>query len=318
MEGIMTIRFNLFVPTIGPLAAADSLMAVARRAEELGYPGIWTGDHVVLPRDADYSRYLYGKFPVPTAIDTPYYEPVASIAFLAGATKTIQLGIGVLVVPYRNAVLLGKQLATIDNLAGGRVVLGVGTGWMAEEFDALGLPRSVYEERGAVTDESLDVFRALWSDGPSSFKGRYYDFEELGAWPKPATPGGIPIWVGGNSAPAFRRIVRHGSGWLALGLTIDQFREKSTLLDRMLEEAGRAPGEVARGTTMGVLQIAAGASPRLEPQTSLLVGDSASLAAQLNRLAEAGVNEMMISFAVASTDEMLRQMEDFRHVIDRL
>ena len=314
----MTIRFNLFVPTIGPLAGAETLVTVARRAEELGYAGIWTGDHVVLPRNVDYSRYLYGNFPVPTAIETPFYEPVASIAFLAGATKTIQLGIGVLVVPYRNAVLLGKQLATIDNLAGGRVVLGVGTGWMAEEFDALGLPPFIYKERGAVTDESLDVFRALWSDGPSSFKGRYYDFDGVGAWPKPATPGGIPIWVGGNSAPAFRRIVRCGSGWLALGLTIDQFREKSTLLDRMLEEAGRPASEVVRATTMGVLQIAAGASPGVEAQTSLLVGDRASLAAQLNSFAEAGVNEMMISFAVASTDELLRQMEDFRNVIEQL
>ncbi len=314
----MTLRFGVYVPTTGPYANADSLREVTQAAEALGYDSIWTGDHIVIPKGVDFSKYLYGEFPVDMDITNPFFDCVASLAYLAGMTKKVRLCIGILVAPARNAMVLAKELATIDNLSGGRVVLGIGTGWMSEEFTALNLPPGTFDNRGAVTDESMEVYRAMWADGLSSYHGRHYDFDTVAAFPKPAQRPGIPIWVGGNSGPALRRVARLGDGWQGLTLTAAEVKQKNAEIDRLLAEAGRKPTDVTRAVAVHVMQTQPGAPLPVQPSAAMMVGDAASLAAQVNAYAEAGAQELTLNAPAATPAEFIRELESFRRVIERL
>src|SRR5262245_20138689 len=177
VRGRRTMRLGVSLPISGPLSGAEGIRRVAREAEALGYDAVWTSDHVVIPKVVapNYPYNETGAFHLNW--QTPFYDPIGTLGFLAGVTERVRLGVGVLVLPFRNAVATAKTLATIDDLSGGRLLLGIGVGWMPEEFATLGLPASAYAERGAITDETVAVFRAVWAEGPSSFHGKYYNLD---------------------------------------------------------------------------------------------------------------------------------------------
>ena len=195
----MPTTFGTSVPTRGPLASPENLRSLAQRAEDLGFDHIWVSDHVILPREVD-SFYPYASDGVATFLpDEPYYEPLAALNFLAGCTQRVRLGTHVLILPYRNPVLTAKMIATLDVLSGGRVILGAGVGWMEEEFQALGL--DTYKQRGAVTDEFIELYKELWTKDEPSFHGEHYQISGSGFAPKPVQKPHPPIWIGGTHRP---------------------------------------------------------------------------------------------------------------------
>ena len=215
------MSFGCNVPVFGPLATPEIMMELARRADELGFDHLWISDHIVLPNQIA-PRYPYDVTGVPPFManaDSPWCEPLTALSFLASCTQRIKLGTTVLVVPYREPVLTAKMVATLDYMSGGRVILGVGVGWMEEEFKVLGL--DTFHERGKVTDEYLRVFKELWTQEDPSFQGTYSQFSGIKFYPKPAQKPHPPIWVGGNTAPALRRAAWLGDGWLPTGAGMD-------------------------------------------------------------------------------------------------
>lgn len=236
------MELGVHVPQIGPLANRDGVTAFARAAEERGFDSLWVSDHVVIPRKLD-ARYPYsrdGGFPVPP--ETPFLEPIAALLFVAGVTQRAKLGTTVLVIPMRNPVVTAKQLATLDVLSSGRLILGVGAGWMAEEFEMLGVP---FEKRGARTSEYIRLYKALWTEDNPSFQGKFWSIEDVGFSPKPLQKPHPPIWVGGHSAPALRRAGRLADAWHAIGLPAEQVAADYAEVRRHAQEAGRDPASVA-------------------------------------------------------------------------
>ena len=212
------MRWGIALPSYGPLAAPATLVRLARRAEELGVDSVWVSDHLVAPRDVR-SIYPYDRRPDATPGDMGviehFYDPLTTLAYLAGATSRIRLGVSAYVVPYRPPVITAKQVATLDALSGGRVTLAVGVGWLAEEFDAVGVP---FAERGRRTDEYLAVCRALWTAEVAAHEGRFARLPPVRSGPKPVQQP-LPIWVAGNSAAARARAARLGEGWHAIDLS---------------------------------------------------------------------------------------------------
>lgn len=203
------MRFGVIFANTGPFTGRAGLTELATAAEAAGFESLWTVEHVVYP-ESYASEYPYdpsGR--MAAASDTPLPDPLLWLAFAAAATERIRLGTGILILPQRNPLVLAKEVATLDDLSGGRVELGVGVGWLREEFDALGVP---FEARGARTDEYVEVLRTLWTTDRASFHGRFADFDGVSSNPKPAR-GRVPIHVGGHSRAAAERAGRLGDGF---------------------------------------------------------------------------------------------------------
>src|SRR5690242_5125438 len=222
------------LPNQGPLANGDALARFARAAEERDVASLWVSDHVIFPRSATGS-YPGGRFPHPP--DKPYLEPVVTLAAAAVCTTHARLGASVFILGHRHPVVMAKMLTSIDALSAGRLIVGVGVGWWKEELEILGAP---YERRGRQADEALRVFNALWSEDNPSFSGEFFRFRELGFAPKPVQKPRPPIWVGGDSPGAFRRVVTLGDGWHATSKTPAQFADALTPLRTAADQAGRA------------------------------------------------------------------------------
>jgi probable F420-dependent oxidoreductase len=195
-----------------------------------------------------YATHEFGESP-----DRPleWWDCLSVLSYLAARTERVQIGTGVLVLPYRHPVATAKAVATIDQLSGGRVLFGVGVGWLRDEFEALQL--HPFDDRGAVTDEQLTVMRAVWTSARATFSGRFYEFPEISVTPKPAQRPHPPILVGGNSVPALRRTVRFGDGWHGLMLLPGEMAEHRERLHEMAREAGRSdeiPVSLLVGTTL--------------------------------------------------------------------
>ena len=211
------VAIGCTLPTSGGTSDPGALVGLAQTAEDLGFDSVWLADHVVIPEHIA-SAYPYspdGRFPTPAT--QPYLEPLAVLCYLAGATRRIRLGTHVLILPYRHPLLTAKMVSTIDNLSGGRFDLGIGVGWMREEFLALGLEERYFTRRGAATDEQLRILKTVWTEDVASFDGEFYRFDRLGALPHPVQKPHPPIWVGGHSPAAMRRTARFGDGWLPIG-----------------------------------------------------------------------------------------------------
>lgn len=296
------MRIGVQPATSGPQATAAAITETAELADRLGFDSLQVTDHVVIPVAVE-SRYPYhpsGQMRVGPGED--YYEPLSLIAYLAGRTRRIRLGTSVLVAAYRHPVATARFLACLDALCGGRLVLGVGAGWMREEFEALGAPP--YTERGAVTDEVIEVFRRIWRDQPASFAGRFFSFGPLGAMPKPLQPGGIPILVGGNTRAAIRRAARLGDGWQPLKLTPTDLAARLTYLREQASAHGRDLTGFVISLRLG-LRIAA-ASPKRragEEQPGILVGTAEQVAEDLAAYAKLGVTEAVFDFRTCTAEE---------------
>lgn len=218
----------------------DGARALAEAAEESGIESLWTVEHVVVPEGYE-SPYPYsssGKMPGGETVPIP--DPLAWISFVAGLTSTVRLCTGILILPQRNPVVLAKELATIDVLSGGRVTLGVGIGWLAEEFAAIGVP---FDERAARTEENIRAMRALWSDD-ETFHGEFISFDKARSNPKPVQPGGIPIVVGGHTKAAARRAGRLGDGFFPGRGDLETLETLIGECRRAAKGAGRDPDSI--------------------------------------------------------------------------
>jgi probable F420-dependent oxidoreductase len=204
------MNFGLMFANAGPFSEPETAVGLAQLAEELGFESLWTVEHVVVPTGYE-SPYPYsptGKMPGGEGVPIP--DPLIWLAYVAAATTRIRLATGILILPQRNPLILAKELATLDRLSGGRVELGVGVGWLEEEFDAIGVP---FARRGARTDEYIDVLRRLWREPETEYAGEFTNFAPLKSYPKPATADGPRIHVGGHTAVAARRAGRLGDGF---------------------------------------------------------------------------------------------------------
>jgi probable F420-dependent oxidoreductase len=238
--GVLSGNFGTF----GEDPGVDGCLAVAVEAERLGYDSVWVHDHVIMPSGV-VSKYPYNATGAsPFRVDQFIYDPLTLMAAIAARTTRVQIGTSVLVVPYRNPLVLAKELATIDRISHGRVVLGIGAGWMAEEFEALGIG-DLYPNRGSVTDEWMAVCMDLWTQrGPSSFKGRWVAYQSVGANPLPVQKPHIPIWVGGKTPAAQRRVARYGSGYHTITSTPAEVAAEVATVRALVEKAGRSPEEI--------------------------------------------------------------------------
>lgn len=274
------MKFGVQLPHFGPRASAAGAVAAATRVEELGFDSVWTGDHVVYPAD------LVERF------GAQYSESVTTLAFAAARTRRVRVGTCVLVLPYRNPLVLSKQLATLDVLSGGRLTVGVGAGWLPEEFRALG---AAFAERGAMTDEAIRIMRALWSEDRARFSGRFFEFGDLLFAPRPLRPP--PVWVGGASARSMRRAAELGDGWIPVwhppsgrGLSPGARREK---IDALREAAGRV-GRPITHEVGGLMPLAiVDRAPAGDPQP--LIGTPEALAAMLREYAAAGLDHVVLN-----------------------
>jgi probable F420-dependent oxidoreductase len=229
------MKVGCHLPVYGAVATRANLLAFARRIEDLGFGSLWASDHVVIPFEIR-SRYPYGESgEFPLSPTTSFLEPLTALALVAGVTERVALGTSILVLPHRNPVLAAKTIATLDHLAGGRVILGVGVGWMREEVTVLGAP---FERRGAWSDEAIQAMRACWTEERSTFHGQFFDFDALGVFPKPAR-GNIPIWIGGHTPGALRRTARFGDGWHAAFAPPKRLEEDLGRLRTECRAAGR-------------------------------------------------------------------------------
>jgi probable F420-dependent oxidoreductase len=283
------MEIGLHLPHVGPLATREGITAFAQAAEERGFDSLWVSDHVVVPRHLD-SNYPYsrdGGFPVPPEL--PFHEPLATLLFVAGVTQRAKLGTTILVIPMRNPIVTAKQLATLDVLSNGRLILGVGAGWMREEFEMLGVP---FERRGARESEYIRLYKALWTEDNPSFKGKFWQIEEVGFSPKPVQKPHPPIWVGGHAPAALRRAGRLGDGWHAVGVAPAALAEGYREVQRHAEQAGRDPASVS-----------------LSVRTRLPLNEPAQAVEQLAQYRDVGVSHVVLE-AGAGDLERARSMMD--------
>ena len=313
------MQFGFSPPVSGPLSSPDTLARIASEGEAIGYDYATISDHVVIPRDIE-AKYPYsdtGEFPGRARGDR--HEQLTAVAFIGGKTSRLRLVTSVTVVPHRPAVLLAKMLATIDVLSKGRLIFGIGAGWMREEFEALGVPP--FPERGAVTDKYLSACRELWTKDEPHFEGRYVKFANILFEPKPVQKPHPPIWVGGESGPALRRTARLGDGWYPIGTnpqhrldSMKRFAAGVERLRRLTREAGRDPSKIAlayRVTSSGK-SLPARAD---DGERRLFSGETVDIVADLRAFREFGVSHVDFNFEGATADTMIANMRRFREEV---
>ena len=313
----MQLGFNL--PISGPTSSPHSFTRIAQEGEVLGYDYLTLTDRVVLP-DMSVPGYPYsesGEFM--SNSPTERHEQLTATAFIAAKTSRIRLVLAVMVVPHRPAVLAAKMLSTIDVLSEGRLVVGIGAGWLKAEFDAV--VTTPFAERGAVTDEYLEAFRALWTEEHARFEGRYARFADLIFQPRPVQQPYPPIWVGGESGPSLRRAARFGDAWYPIGSnnrhlldTLPRLTAGIARLRRLTADAGRDPAGVAvvyRVKRYGdaVLPVASDGERRL------FSGSIADIVSDLRRLRDLGVTAIDVEVEGPDADTTIANMRSFKEAI---
>jgi probable F420-dependent oxidoreductase len=313
----MQIGFNL--PNSGPLSAVDSMTRIATEGEAMGFDYLTMTDHVVLP-DTKVPGYPYsesGEFYEDAP--TERHEQLIGMAYVAAKTTRIRLVAAVLVVPHRPAVLAAKMLATLDVLSGGRLVVGIGAGWLKTEFDAV--VHTPFPERGAVTDEYIDACRVLWTEPSPRFAGRYTRFDGIVLEPKPVQRPHPPIWVGGEGPAALRRAARVGNAWYPIGSnnkhlldTLPRLRAGIAQLGKATAAAGRAPGSVS--VAFRVKRYGAAVPPvASDGERRLFSGSEAELIDDLRALRDMGISAIDIDFGRPTTQAVIDEMRRFRKAV---
>lgn len=287
------MKFGIIAPyQMGPVESGEYASAFAQCVEEAGLESIWVVEHVVMCEDVA-SKYPYdpsGRSPF--GVDTVQPDPLIWLAWVASATRTLRLGTAILILPQHNPVILAKTLASLDRLSGGRMLLGIGVGWVREEADAVG---TEFRNRGRRTDEYIEVMRTLWREPVASFDGEFVKFDRVASLPHPAQPGGVPILVGGHSEAAARRAGRFGDGFYPLGV---------------------APGDL--GALRAVMQTAARESGR-DPAAIDLTTSGPPTRKAAQRLADAGVDRMVVYAPTGDLEKLRSFLARFRdEVIEKL
>ena len=290
------MKFGVWLPNCRHLATPEIIRRTAVRAEELHYDSVWVSDHVIVPRPN-----------IPNFGET-IFDPLITLGVVAGATTRVQLGTTVLIVPYRNAVVTAKMVSSLDALSGGRVVLGIGAGWVAAESAMLGVP---FAERGPMTDEYLRAMQELWTNPAPSFSGRYTQFSDAVFEPKPLQKPHPPIWVGGHSRAALRRAVEFGAAWHPINRPPAELRAGRTELARQSAARGRAlPPTITLRNDVRILR-AGEAAPTSSHAGRVLAGEPAALVDQITELRDCGVEHLVCEFLSADGAELDAQLRTF-------
>ena len=299
--------FGLDVGIYGALANPETILQLARHAEDAGFESIWLADHVAFPVSIK-SKYPYsatGDFP--SRLSEPLMEPVATMAVLVGATKRVRIGTAALIMPYRNPVLLARMLVTLDQFSGGRIVLGAGVGWLQEEFDVL--DAHDFKRRGKVTDEYLEIFKAICGGGEVSYRGETYAFAPIFSSPGSVQRPHPPILIGGLSDAALRRVVRHGNGWLAVTAGPEMLAERVACLKRLAQDAGRRFEELtlAYKLFLNIGEPKRSAFDAREPGT----GSVAEIKGDIGRLFDLGFRKIIVRYRGNNAMELGSQIDRF-------
>jgi probable F420-dependent oxidoreductase len=305
--GVLLNNFGGFPETgRGALACID----LARHAERLGFDSVWVTDHVVLPLDrkTPYPHNASGLFPYTWEQDI--FEPITLMAALATATERVEIGVSVLVIPYRHPLLTAKMLATADQLSQGRIILGAGVGWLRDEFEALGLPEEVYEHRGTVTVDYLRAMQSAWTaPGGASHKGPFVEFSDIGTRPLPFRRPHPPTWIGGQGERALKRTVDLGQGYLAISSNPADMARDTSRLRALCEEAEREPGSLEVGHIDGLIL----ADDSVEADGASLVGSNTKILDELSAYADSGLTHLIAGisrFGDMSFDGALGALEE--------
>lgn len=272
------MKLGLFGINMGRLAAPEACLKAAQAAEAAGYESVWTGEHVVLPEPRT------PESPLPSAY--PLLDPLVALAYLAAGTQRLRLGTGIVILPQRNPIVLAKELASLDVLSRGRLIFGVGVGYLKPEFDAIG---ASFAERGARTDEYLAAIRALWSMEKPSYQGRFVRFSGVDAQPRPAQRPHPPIVVGGWSEAAFRRAAAGANGWFGFNMDVDAAARHVAALKAALAVASRP-------AALGPLEIS------IAPPRGPLDRDAAA------RYRDLGVDRLIVQTTAREPDALLAEI----------
>jgi probable F420-dependent oxidoreductase len=308
--------FGFNAPTSGPLSVASELTKIVVGGEAMGFDYATFSDHLVIPTaiEAKYPYTASGEFPAGSSGGRN--EQLTEVAWIAAKTTRLRLVTSVMVVPHRPAVLTAKILSTIDTLSGGRLTLGIGAGWMREEFEAIGAPD--FDARGAVTDEYLRAIVELWTNPAPKFEGKHVRFSDIVFEPKPVQKPHPPIWIGGESGPALRRTARIGDAWYPIGTnpqnpldSLARFKTQVARLRKMTAEAGRDPKAV--GLTFRVQTYGENVPPQAgDGEHRLFAGPPAVVAADIRALRDMGVGCLDLNFGGRTADEVLASMQKFK------
>jgi probable F420-dependent oxidoreductase len=300
------MNIGVFLPVSGRAASRKTLMEAAQQAESLGYDSVWSADRIIIPWEINtpYPYSKQGRFIVPP--DRPFLEPLTCLAFLAACTENIRLGMSVMVLPYRHPLYWAKIATTIDQLSTGRLIMGVGVGWMNEEFSALGAP---FKDRGQVADEQLQLLDKIWQEEHISFHGRYYHFEDIAFSPKPFQKSRIPIWVGGEGKLAQRRAGTYGDGWFPyfVRITPNELARRFENVRRCARAAGRNPDQMTFACCLPIELT----SKEVQQAPDYLKGSVAQVCEALQRFRAIGVRHIGLQFMVRHYPERQEQIERF-------
>ena len=307
------MRYGFYLPTRGRSAEPDALEALVRRGEALGFHSTVIADHVVFPTTIQ-SKYPYtvsGAFPG----GGDALEQLTLMSFVAAKSERLRLITSVMILPYRNPVLTAKMLATIDVLSRGRVTVGAGVGWLREEFAALGATE--FDRRGAVSDEYLRIFKTLWTQNPASFHGEFHRFDDLKCLPQPVQKPHPPIWIGGHSRAALRRVARHGDGWHPVGanpaamLAPPELKALLAELRRLTEAEGRDPRTLTISYKAPLYDEGVPAGGVRRP----FAGTHDEIVEDIATYARLGVSELIFDFRSEEPKESLERMERFAELM---
>jgi probable F420-dependent oxidoreductase len=306
------MKIGVHVANARPWTTPESIVSLGTQAEALGYDSLWVSDQVVIPSE------LRSSFPYsPTGqydIDANqnFFEAIGVLTYLAGRTSHVHLGTSVLVLPYRQPLVVAKQWATLDALSGGRTIFGVGAGFMREQFEVLGT--DIFDRRGVATDEAIRLLRAVWAPGGEvSFAGDVYNFKPVRFLPKPARPGGPPIWVGGNGRLSIRRAAEFGDGWHVIRIGVDELRTGVATLHELLDRNGRQPSDVITSARFRLYRP--GTVQPDEPHESELTGRAELIAEKIRSYQDAGLQYLVLDPSPYSASEALEAVEFFAHEV---
>lgn len=304
-------QFGLDLGIYGPLAKAETIIDLAKFAERVGFDSIWLADHIIFPIQFE-SKYPYsanGSFPVPVA--EPLMEPIATMGVLVGETTNIKIGTAVLIMPYRNPILIARMLITMDQFSGGRIILGAGVGWLEEEFKTLNTYD--FNKRGLITDEYIEIFKLLCKGGEVKFEGQTYKFPSIYSVPGSLQKPHPPVLIGGIANPALKRVIKHGDGWLAVALNAERMRERIAKLKALSEESGRNFDEM---DLVYKIFINPG-EPRPGPFGDREIGTGSELEIidDLKSAIDAGFKKIIVRYRGDSVETQSEQMERFANEI---
>ncbi len=288
------MKFGVTIPNNWGVEDPKQVLEFGPLAESLGYDSVWVMDHLFN------TGYIRERLE-----DKPYYHPMSTLSYLAATTSKVTLGTSVLVLPYHNPVELAKYAATLDQISGGRVTLGVGVGAMTEEFDALGISM---RERGSLTNECIDIMKELWSSHLPKFQSKRWDFSDLYFSPKPAQSS-IPIWVGGSSPGAIKRTALRGDGWYPTGVSAESYALTKHEIMEAATAAGRDASAMTWSTRLEVEVHGRPSSERASTRTRLPGDDSEMMVAGIKAYQDAGVDHMVLALNSGDVSALKRQME---------